>query len=289
MSTILVPTDGSDIANQAIPWAKELSQGGKREIELLRSYHPLAAAYSYPDFATPPPVPYDLSGFARHAQKHLEALVQEHGIEKPKLTILEGEAAETIVSKSENAEIEAVVMCSHGRSGLGRWLLGSVANQVVRAARKPILVVKADKSARPPSFKRLLVPLDGSGLSEEAFQFAVRLARDFESEIVLLRCVDFSSYSTTHIKVALQYELEEAERYLNSLPAAYPDVKITREVKANTITRGILESASNCDVIVMSTHGASGFERWLLGSVTEKVLARSEKPVFVITHGEALE
>lgn len=287
MSCILVPTDGSDIANQAIPWGKELARDGDREIELLRSYHPLAAAYSYPDFATPPPVPYDLSGFARHAQKHLEVLVQEQGIEKAKLTVQEGEAAETIVAKSENDDVDLVVMCSHGRSGLGRWLLGSVTNQVVRAAHKPVLVVKASNEPVAPTFKRLLVPLDGSGLSEEGLLFAAKLARVFESEIVLLRCVDFTAYSSAHIQVALHYELEEAERYLGSLRSAYPDLTISSEVKANSATRGILEAARACDVIVMSTHGTSGFERWLLGSVTEKVLARSDKPVFVVCHGEA--
>lgn len=287
MTRILVPTDGSEIGNQAIPWAVELSKQGGKSLELLRSYHPLAATYSYPDFATPPPVPYDLSGFVRHAEKHLGVVAETHRIEKAKLTVVEGDAADTIRLKSADADVDYVVMCSHGRSGLGRWLLGSVANQVVRAAHKPVLVVKAGQSEQNPTFQRLLVPLDGSEQSEDGLVFAVELAKAFDSELTVLRCVDFTPYPVANVQVALHYELEEAERYLDALRARFPEVKMRTEVKANSPTRGILDALQKCDVVVMSTHGSGGFERWLIGSVTEKVLARSSKPVFAVCHGEA--
>lgn len=286
MSRIVVPTDGSDLANQAIPWAKVLTDKTQAQLELFRTYHPLASVYSYPDFATPPPVPYDLSGFARHATKHLEVVAKEYDVSGAKLSVQEGDAAESICRLAAADDVAMVVLTSHGRSGLGRWLLGSVTNQVVRACTKPVLIVKAQDTPVAPAFERILVPLDGSELGEEALEHAKKLALLFGSKLHLLRCVDFTPYPMANIQVALHYEIEESEKYLESLTSRLEGIEVTAEVKAVSAIRGILEASKQNDLIVLSTHGAGGFERWLVGSVTDKVINRASTPVLVICHGE---
>lgn len=284
MAKILVPIDGSEIGNQALPWAKLLAEKGGFDLQLLRSYHPLASVYSYPDFATPPPVAYDLSGFARHAKKHLEILSKEYNLDDPEMTVQEGESAETILSRSESDDVELVVMSSHGRTGLGRWLLGSTATKVLRGGCKPVLVVKAQEEQPEAKLERVLVPLDGSDLSEEAVPHALKLQKVLGCKVRLFRSVDFTPYPVADVQKALEREMSEAERYLESVKAKYPEVEFESEVRAVGVSKGILDAAEDCDVILMSAHGMSGFERWLLGSVTEKVLNRSNKPVYIVCH-----
>jgi nucleotide-binding universal stress UspA family protein len=282
MKKYLVPLDGSETGEAALPWAKFLAKDEEVRIELLRCYHPLASVYSYPDFATPPPVPYDLSGFVRHAEKYLKVVAKEHDLGEVKTTVREGDAAQIILEQSETDDVDAILMSSHGRGGIGRWLLGSVATKIVRASRKPVFIVRPRKDGKQePTLKKILVCLDGSELAEKALKPALALGKRHDAEVVFFRGVEFTPYPVANIQEALMQEVKESEAYVEELAARYPDCNITTRVKTTQIVSGILEAAKDCDLVVLTSHGHGGFERWLLGSVAEKVLHRTKTPMLV--------
>jgi nucleotide-binding universal stress UspA family protein len=283
MSKYLVPLDGSEAGEAAIPWAKYLSEKTGNGIELLRCFRSLAAVYSYPDFATPPPVPYDLSGFARVSEKYLNMCVRDYQLEKADVVVKEGEPAETIVQQSLADEVEAILMTSHGGGGFGRWLLGSVVTKVVRASRKPVYVFRSDaEKNKSPSLKKILVCLDGSKLSERALIPASKLAKLFQSEIVLYQAVEYTPYPVAAFEMALENQRETSVKYLQDVKSRYPDLDLSIEVQTISSADGIVGMSKDCDLVVLSSHGHGGFERWLLGSTTEKVLHRSSAPILVV-------
>lgn len=284
MKTYLIPLDGSKTGESALPWAKFLSEGRETELRLLRCFHPLASVYSYPDFATPPPVPYDLSGFLRDSEKYLKFKAEEYNLDQVTVMVKEGDAASTILEQSEVATVDAVLMSSHGRGGLGRWLLGSVTTKIVRAAKKPVFVFRPENT--DPKLDRILVCLDGSKLAEAALEPALELAQRFGSNLHLFRAVEYTPYPVADVQSALHEEVQKSQAYLQDVASRYPDLSITTEVRPVGIEEGILEAGAGCDLTVISSHGHGGFQRWLLGSVAEKVLHHAKTPILVVFGNE---
>jgi nucleotide-binding universal stress UspA family protein len=280
---LLVPLDGSQTGESALPWAKFFAEKQSFAIELISCFRPLSAVYSYPDFATPPPVAYDLSGFLRTTEKYLRMCVSEHDLPDATTIVKEGDPAELILQHSESDDIEAILLSSHGRGGLGRWLLGSTATKLVRGSRKPVYVFQARKGEpKPPSLDKILVCVDGSKVAEEALEVAARLASAHGSEITLYRAVEFFPYPASAYAVAIESERKVCQEYLDELAQKYKEQKVTTLVDISSAGQGILDRAPEHDLVIVTSHGLSGFERWLLGSVTEKVLHRIEVPLLVI-------
>ena len=171
-------------------------------------------------------------------------------------------------------------MSSHGRGGLGRWLLGSVATKVVRSCRKPVFIVRPEQNE--PKLDKILVSLDGSPLAEGALEYAAKLAEQFDSSLHLFRAVEYMPYPVSDVETALENEVKESHRYLDEQARKFPNLKITTEVQTTNPVDGILSASEGCDLISISSHGRGGFERWLLGSVAEKVLHRTKKPILVV-------
>ena len=260
MTKYLVPLDGSSEGEAALRWAKFLSNDEQSQIELLRCFHPLASAYTFSDFATPPPASYDLSGFIRHSEKYLNVVAKEHGLGDVTTTVREGDAANIILEQSESADVDCILMSSHGRTGLGRWLMGSVTTKIVRASHKPVLVVRPKEGgAEEPALKRILVCLDGSKLAERSLKPALELAQRFDSELVLFRGVALTPYPAAELLSALQEEfqrdLQESKAYLESLAREHPSLKITTKVEIAPIVSGILAAAKESDLVVMTSDG----------------------------------
>ena len=285
MKKLLVPVDGSKTGETALPWAKLMSEKQNCAIELLSCFRPLSAAYSYPDFATPPPVAYDLSGFIRTSEKYLRMLVKEYELPHTTTLVQEGSPAVSILERSESEDVDAILLSSHGRGGLGRWLLGSTSTKVVRGSKKPVYIFNAtEDEPDPPSprFNKILVCLDGSKIAEEAVNAAIAIAESHGSELTLYRAAEYFPYPASAYEVAIDVELEDCEKYLSQVAERYPTAKINTSAELTSAGRGILKRAPDYDLVVMTSHGLSGFERWLLGSVTEKVMHRIKKPLLVV-------
>jgi nucleotide-binding universal stress UspA family protein len=206
--------------------------------------------------------------------------------------------------------VDLIVLCSHGRSNLGRWILGSVADHLARYAPMPALVARADGA--PALAARdaehlfcVLVPVDGSALAEAAIEPAAHLATALAvpqgAGLRLVVIVD--PFEATMRQGAPETSVDDdARRYLirltDRLRAEHPRVTMTWSVRSEAdAATGILlvaeggedmEGASpsspvgGCDLIVMTTHGRTGFLRWALGSVAERVLHAAQLPVMVV-------
>lgn len=280
---LLVPLDGSKLAERALPWAELLCSKLDAQMELLCCYEPVASVYMLPDIAVPPPVYYDQTTHHKEIDSYLNkvqsSLPQGVAVKKR----CEGDPGMAIIDRASSGEIEAVVMASHGRGGLGRWLLGSIATKVVRGSSIPVLIIKAGtKVANPPRVERILVSLDGSELAESALAKAVELAGLFQSQLRLYRRVPHTPIGHPTLDAAVGLEVANAKEYIEKVRSSLSLDNVETRVEVAGPELGIVEQSKDCDLVIMASHGNSGFRRWLLGSVTERVLQTIEKPLLVV-------
>lgn len=283
---ILVPLDGSKLSEAALPWAKLLAQGEPAEVMLCRSFEPLSSLYLVPDMMPPVTGAVDTQTIGQQVVDYLEA----HAVGFPEDCRVHtradcGAPADEILARAASGDI--VVMASHGRGGLGRWLMGSVTTKVVRASPKPVLVVGGlcDKeSPQEPQLNRIMVPLDGSPTSELALSHAVKLARTHEARLLLYEGVSLVDLKHDVVEQANQAELERARHYLQRKAEACEGVEVDTLVCQTPARHGIVKHAQEekVDLIVMGSHGRSGVSLWMLGSVAEEVLQHSTCPVLIV-------
>ncbi|PZR99788.1 MAG: hypothetical protein DLM69_07040 [Candidatus Chloroheliales bacterium] len=210
------------------------------------------------------------------------------GVHNVATRVARGEAAANIVALAD-AGYDLVVMSTHGRSGLVRTLLGSVAEQVVREAGLPVLLVSSHQQMSEGvggalSFDRILVPLDGSGFAEQTLPLAVAIAKASGGRLLLLKVVE-------EVPPLPPYTLVPghpiyANSYLKRLVRGETLERVPCEVigfegdPATTILAA--QEARNCSLIVMTTHGRTGLVRFIRGSVAEEVIKGSAVPVLVL-------
>ena len=229
------------------------------------------------------------SAEARDYLKSVQSLQATRGIQVGTV-VVEGDAAGAVVDIASQIKADIIAMSSHGYSGLTRWLLGSVAEKVLRAATCPVLVVR---SRRP--IKRVLVPLDGSELSERSVAPAIEVAQALEASVTLLRVVPEFHVEQLRDLDEFEYGLgprlveemqADADSYLKrvSQPFTAQGLQIDCEVRFGPPATSILTYAENhaIDLIAMATHGRTGLQRWVYGSVTEKVLRAGEYSMLVV-------
>ena len=281
--SILVPLDGSPFAERAVAVASALATRFGSELHVVHAHQERVVDEL--------PV-YGLSGEAARgaAEQYVLAAAERLRATQPghvSGTLLDGSPAHAIVEYAARAQIDLVVMSSHGRTGASRFWLGSVADAVIRTAPVPVLVVRvADaSSAAPGVYERILLPLDGSSLAEAAIPHAVALARVGPGHVHLLRVEERAEdlrMSVWGLAATepddLPARLERADRYLHSVVAQFESewTPATTSVEARgghrvgeTIAQVAVERGS--DLIAMTTHGR-GASRLLLGSVADKVL-----------------
>tara|TARA_R110002072_G_scaffold79141_5_gene182908 strand:- start:262 stop:822 length:561 start_codon:yes stop_codon:yes gene_type:complete len=177
---------------------------------------------------------------------------------------------------------------THGRGGPKRWIMGSVAERVLRHCSAPVLLGNANASPRTSrEIKKILVPLDGSEHAASVLELVARLARSLGAEVVLFRAawVDPTNNMLAYareadaLRAGLKAELEGLAE-----PLRRDGLTVTSRVALDYPAEAILKATelSGSDLIAMTTHGRSGLKRWLLGSVAEKVLRASPCPVLLV-------
>lgn len=211
-------------------------------------------------------------------------------------------AAPVILEYAEEEDVDLIAMGTHGRR-LGRMVLGSVASEVVRLARCPVLTVRPDDGksepgpVRPP--RRLLVPVDFSEHSATALRYGLEMARGFDTRVHVFYAVAATAYpdfyyplltSETPPSAELRRRaLEELEAWVRRATGAEGEVRM--EVGVGRPTNAITERARavEADLIVLASHGRTGLERILLGSVAEEVIRRAPVPVLTVkSYGRSL-
>jgi nucleotide-binding universal stress UspA family protein len=329
---ILVPLDGSTRAEVALNWAETLIETGQStKLTLLRitpeALHATSrpngaspAQHSGPIAVNPPPnvfagssaaiVDSHIQNEVETASRYLESLaarLHERGIRVHAMTLAAASPAEGIMQTAAQTGSDLIVMASHGRGGLARLLAGSVTDAVARNARVPVLVCHGAEAhgLAPGAFKRVLVPLDGSNLSESAIKHARRIAAP-NARLLLQRVVQAPELPASALgeqsrmvlergnhqpdaERRLDYEIELARQYLQTtaaqIQASTADNGVMLETVAYPGSPGAaivdLARTDAVDVIVMASHGLAGLRRALLGSVTDHVVRNAPCPVLV--------
>jgi nucleotide-binding universal stress UspA family protein len=299
LKTILVPLDGSALAEQALGTAAVLARASGASLDLVSVVEPTSVGV----FDEPPWS--DKECAAR--QKYFESIAAElasGASVSATVTVLKGRAADTLCERARSGHADLVVLSSHGRSGFNRAWLGSVAAAMIRQCDAPVLVLRPEPHPLHPSlvdrtFSHVLVPLDGSALSFDILGSATDLAKISGARITALRIVapmplmsTFEpnmpyAYSAIIPDEAATKELVEVARTeLGELAARLHDeTGVTMEttvVVDDHTARAIAEyaQAHDVDLIAMSTHGR-GASRLIFGSVADKVLRSSGLPVLM--------
>lgn len=292
---ILIPLDSSKTAEQVLPYLKWLiaPQG---ELHLVSVVEPNMYAYALDsnDAAI-----HDKLQAVIHSdlEKYLGAVraaLQGQGY-KVQTWVARGDAAQTVADVATKIQADLIAMTTHGRTGFARWALGSVADRVIQIAHQPILLVRIDQvAATAYRISQILTPLDGSPLAEEALAHAEQIAQQTGATLHLLRAVEpLSSWQKTilreHGYVEQELEAErcaEAQHYLTQICARLHTSNIATCTQVYTggaadAVLAVLEK-DPVDLIVMSTHGLSGYSRWVYGSVASKVLHNSTCPLLLL-------
>lgn len=293
---ILVPLDGSELAEWALPTALKLAQAVQGEVILLRSTIPVyttmpAIANEY-DWVWPE---YAREQMRTEAREYLEEIKESHAL--PEVSIqtmnVEGDAASMIVDTAVDQAVDLIVMSTHGWSGFKRWMLGSVTEHVLHTGCCPVLAIR---SSNP--IGRVAVTLDGSELAEEAIEPALALASALKVGVKFLRVSEplpVGSEPSMQFEWDVSQEMayrigqdhrKEAETYLHEVVRRVDryNVDVQSSVVEGQAEEKILEFAKlhGIDLIAMSTHGRSGLRRWLFGSVTAKIMRSFDGHMLIV-------
>jgi nucleotide-binding universal stress UspA family protein len=316
LKRVLVPLDGSARAEQALPVAARLTKTVGGTVVLLRV---VTIPNEIVAYVTLEPVATQsvINATLEEARNYLERLTGSdslHGVHT-ETEILLGQAAATILSVVDSHRIDLIVLCSHGYTGMTRWILGSVAEKVSQLASVPVLVLREDGpvplSPLPQEGGplRVLIPLDGSVRAQVAIapsaQVLAALSAPAQGALHLTRVVilpEAAQLSQSEQEAIMQ----QAKQYLSSLadqmreglfasPIADLKLSITWSVTIDTdIAAGIIRVAEqgeqdertggfgSSQVIAMATHGFSGLQQWVIGSITQRVLHATRLPLLIV-------
>src|SRR4051794_1540310 len=302
--TILVPVDGTDLAERALPYATALARPADGHLILLRA-EPLVWHERPPQDGTSA-TQADPSGHtwlspadpgARMTLEAAAARVQADGVtaEVGFQRYLRGEAptANVILTAVHERQADLVVVSTHGRSGFARWYYGSVADGIVRGPDIPVMLVPATVERQWPDNRtpRILVALDGSPLAEEILDPIGRLAAQLGAELLLVRVVDrlplgIRSKAPHVVQSLVAAELAEARRYLALVMDRVRRVGMSVTARAVTgdpaATIATVAQDEGVDLIAMATHGRSGLRRLSVGSVADSTLQRTTAPLLLV-------
>ena len=299
---IVVPLDGSHVAERALPYAEELARLLNASLHLVRVTDPLRPDSPLANLLALDAMSLDvwLEGERVAAREYLDQLQTDLRQRQMTVTVehLDGSTVNALLSSTRPGDL--LVMATHGRGGPARWFLGSTAEAVVRRATVPVFLVRADDDAAPqPDFRRIVVPIDGSARAEEALPIAQDLASRLAIPVHLITVIDVSGTVALDIAVAaisaerleetMVEVLTEAERDIAHACQRLGDagIAITTDVLHGDPDLVIPAATQPGDLIVMTTHGRSGPARWFLGSVAEAVVRRSTVPVLLLRAAEA--
>jgi nucleotide-binding universal stress UspA family protein len=298
---ILVPLDGSAFAEQALPGALHLARRSGASLRVIVVHTPLAFVESGLVFDD------RLDRQLRdQEQNYLETILkrlQDGSAVAATGSLREGLVTDAICEEVKAGKLDLIVMTTHGRGPLSRFWLGSVADDLVRRAVVPLLLLRPLETAvdlsRAPDWRHLVIPLDGSVLAEQVLGPATALGQLLDADYTLLRIVQPLLYSghdpTMLVEPALGQPATEqlqaqASTYLEAVAARLRAQALRVEARVVVHTRpasAILEQSDAAPnaLVALATHGRGGLTRALLGSVADKVIRGATMPVLVCRPG----
>jgi len=287
---ILFPTDYSRCSDQALVRALWLAEHHGAELHVVHALLPL----DFDPYNLAHHLP-DLEGLQRQINRMTSVRTPAYrnytDVEIVSTTVRGIAAAPAILTYAAEHDIDLVVMGTHGRRGINHFLLGSVAEEVVRMSPCPVLTVR-ETTPETLEPKQILIPLDFSDFSCEAFGVARSLAADLGATLRALHVVEETIHPSFYITGQTSLEswfpeieassVKEMQRIAEQ--AGGPEVPVEYHIKEGRAAVDIVTFAKRNDIhlIVMASHGLSGIEHFLLGSVTEKVVRLAPCPVLTV-------
>jgi nucleotide-binding universal stress UspA family protein len=278
--TVMVPLDRSPFAEHALPLALSIARRAGARLDLA-SAHVVYALTEDPNYGGLPFDPCADAECRKREQLYLDAtakwLVPAHSVTTT-TAVVDGMAADGLLERAGVDRADLIVMTTHGRGPVSRLFLGSVADELMRRSRVPVLLVRpvaaTARQMAEPVFDNIVIPLDGSALAEQVLPPALELARLMEAHVRLLRVVEYPSAQA------------EAEAYLETRarPARQQRLRVqTRVMVAPHAASAILKEgeALTGNLLALATRGHGGLRRLLLGSVADKVIRGAVSPVLV--------
>jgi len=288
---ILVPTDFSDTARCALAHAINLARKFEGEIHLLH----------VAEIPTPaiPDLPLDIIDIVEEKGiADLDELVNSFEMDLPEITrvvragIPSKPPADVVLEYAKDLQADVLVMGTHGRRGARRFLLGSVTEEVVRRSICPVLTIRKQKKVYlMPSVHKILVPIDFSDASKKLVDLAAEFALKLDAKLTLMHVVDIEFYpyyglTEDPVRLIERNMIDIAMDKLNDTVEMLRDqgVRANWETDTGRTVRVVNEYAERkeIDLILVGSHGRSGFDRLMLGSISEKVLRSAPCPVMIM-------
>ena len=298
---ILVPLDGSELAEKVLPYVNLLGRKLRSAVKLVSVVETVGLGSTlYWDS----PISYDISRNYNYLSK-LSGRLQLDGLDASFVTV-QGSPCIQIVNLADEEPDTLIAMSTHGRSGVSRLIMGSVTDKVLHAATNPLLIVRPTEGeaiADHGQLEGVVVPLDGSYLAEQVLNHVVPLAKALHLKVTLVSVIatageydrfmtyqPIDSMSTVYYGPYEEFSKEseaQSMEYLHQVSDRLRkegihdlDERLVRGRAADVI--GDIAKETPHNLVAMTTHGRSGLGRWVLGSVTDRVVRRSGAPVLVV-------
>lgn len=283
---ILVPLDGSSFAEAAIPAAASVAADGGAEVRLVcvQAATPIDPESSWP---------FEPDGLAWAEAYLAEAAARIRATWSGALTtsVRSGEVTEEILAAADEWDADLIAVATHGRGGVSRAWLASVADSCIRRAQCPVLALRPAESNPGATSGRLgsgrgriVVPLDGSPLAEAALPYGAPLAQRLGVPLLLLSAVPDPEIAAVYRRLESTDPSVAAEQYLAEQLARLREEGVRAEayVVTDVATAHAILTEAGGDLVVMSTHGRGGLDRAIFGSVTDQVVRGTAGAVLVV-------
>jgi nucleotide-binding universal stress UspA family protein len=267
LKKILLTLDGSENAEKALRWAKQLGGQEHAQVVLLR-------------VVPPNNDPESRTRERQEAREYLQRMEKElnyAGI-PAKTMVRRGKPAREIVDAAVEEGCDLILMATRGGSTVQRWVIGGVTEQVMRLSKVPVLPVRSQLALpKQGHVHRIVVPLDGSKLADSVVWWSIRLAQLLKAKLVFLHVYPNGRRGWN----AKRFEALNTRMTRICESLTRQGVPATFRLQRGDAAARIINFAGHDDLILTTTHGSGGFKRWIFGSVAEQLIHGAESPVLV--------
>jgi len=274
---ILVPLDGSPFAEEALRLAQTFSSPQNSRLVLVSVLQTTGVPRSIPFLQSGHGQDGNLLEYEQYLQRVAGKLGQTG--EHIEIVAVTGNIVEEITKTAQQQAVDLLIMSTHGRSGVGRAVIGSVADRVINQINIPTLLIRPEigEPLPSPNFAKILITLDGSTEAEQVLPFANVVASRSNSQIILLSVPD---------ELQTQTQQDNLRQYLETMALSLHTTGVPTKILVAGSSPGytIVEVAKSeaVDLIMLATHGRRGFARLMLGSVADTVVHHAQQPVFLV-------
>lgn len=286
--TILVPTDGSEHAERAAEHALSVARAFDATLHFVTALDIKSEGGLFSAGGV------DEEFVERHEKQARETISDLEALADPgddvRTAVVRGKPSEAILGYADESDADLLFMGTHGRTGLNRYVTGSVTERVVRQSDVPVFTVRATDRSVADGYDRIMIPTDGSDCSEAAIDHGVAIAEKYDAEVHAVNVMDIRAMSGTSEVTLQNAQLDNLQAQSEDVTEAVADrvreagLDVTTAIEKGTPAVRLLDYAdeNDIDLITMGTHGRRGLDRYFLGSTTAKVVRTAEMPVLTV-------